>query len=205
MTSSCDAAAALRLDPLDRAEIVARRADADGDLVARTRHTAEAVQRGWTAGYDAGWVAGHDRGLADAGGEIRRVLARMAAAADDLDRRAATDLADAEDAIVAAALDLARMVLDRELSSASDPGAEAIARALALTPTGAPLTIRLAPRDADRLSAGAVPGDRPVTLVADASIEDGGCIVEAGATQIDAQLGPALDRARTLLLGGDAR
>src|SRR6478736_1672650 len=38
-----------------------------------------------------------------------------------------------------------------------------------------------------------------VTLVADESVERGGCIVEAGERHIDAQLGPALDRVRSVL------
>ena len=39
-----------------------------------------------------------------------------------------------------------------------------------------------------------------IELVADPSIEPGGCILEAGSTRVDAQLGPALRRARQALL-----
>jgi flagellar assembly protein FliH len=49
--------------------------------------------------------------------------------------------------------------------------------------------------------------DRPeprVTLVGDPAIERGGCVLEAGPTIIDAQLGSALDRARSFLESGSA-
>jgi flagellar biosynthesis/type III secretory pathway protein FliH len=36
--------------------------------------------------------------------------------------------------------------------------------------------------------------------VADPTIEPGGCILESGSTRVDAQLGPALRRAKQALL-----
>ena len=45
------------------------------------------------------------------------------------------------------------------------------------------------------------PGREPFTIVADPSVERGGCIVEVGASQIDAQLAPALERMREALFG----
>ena len=41
---------------------------------------------------------------------------------------------------------------------------------------------------------------RAITIVPDASIEPGGCILEAGSSKVDAQLGTALGRAKRALL-----
>jgi len=38
-----------------------------------------------------------------------------------------------------------------------------------------------------------------VHVIADPSVEAGGCVVEAGPCRIDAQIGPAIERARALL------
>jgi flagellar assembly protein FliH len=61
---------------------------------------------------------------------------------------------------------------------------------------------RLHPADA------AVLGDQPLagspgalTIIPDPAIEPGGCLLEVGDSRIDAQLGSALDRVRSALLG----
>ena len=64
-------------------------------------------------------------------------------------------------------------------------------------PAGASTIARLNPADAALINK-APPG---VTIVADPAVESGGCILEVGDSRIDAQLGPALDRVRSALLG----
>jgi flagellar biosynthesis/type III secretory pathway protein FliH len=62
------------------------------------------------------------------------------------------------------------------------------------------------PDDIALLDTAALPPDGRATVVPDRSIGRGGCIVEGGATTIDAQVGPALERARQVILdpGGSA-
>ncbi len=176
------------------------------------------VEASVRAGYEAGFAAGHADGCADAFAAARD----EAAASLELDRRQAgavllalrdevhrLTLAEAamratfEAAAVEAALALAEAVVGRELALATDPGRDAIVRALAVAPTGPEsVVVRLHPTDRSRL------GDlddlalgREVTVVADPAVEPGGCVATIGTTDIDASLGAALDRAREALDG----
>lgn len=72
---------------------------------------------------------------------------------------------------------------------------ERLERALALVPGDELAIVRLHPDDAEQalsLPVGA-------KIVADETIERGGCVAEVGATRIDAQVGPALARLRKAL------
>lgn len=185
-------------------------------------------RRGYDEGYRAGLAEGLAAGRAAMSTESAAHLARLEAlirsldeAAADLRRRQALELAGLEDALARTAVDLASAIIGRELQVAVSPGADALARALALVPAGATAVARLHPADAALLdgerpstsliapdssgstahgaTAPAVPGG--VTIVADPAIEPGGCILEVGDSRIDAQLGSALDRVRAALLG----
>ena len=162
---------------------------------------------------------------------LETLIRSLDEAAADLRRRQALELAGVEDALARTAVDLAAAIIGREIQVAASPGADALARAMSLVPAGATATARFNPADAALLegerpptrlivpdSAGAVgpaggdsavlPGapSHPVVpagvaIVADPTIEPGGCILEVGDSRIDAQLGSALDRVRSALLG----
>jgi flagellar assembly protein FliH len=162
------------------------------------------VQQGYDDGYQAGLAEGLAAGRAGAAAEAAEATARAEAlcrslgqAAHDLRRREALELKGLEDALARAAFDLASAVVGRELQLSSSPGADALARALALVPAGCEATARLHPNDVASL--GEVPG--AVAVIPDPAIEPGGCILEVGDSRIDAQLGSALDRVRTALMG----
>jgi flagellar assembly protein FliH len=196
--------------------------------------TAEADERrGYDDGYRAGMAEGLAAGRAATAAESLAATSRLgdlsrslAAAADDLRRRQALELTGLEDALARAAVDLASAIIGRELQVSVSPGADALARALALIPAGSVAVARLHPADAAILNepaAEAVPAGpatatgaavsvhpaavlplgtpAAVTIIADPAVEPGGCILEVGDSRIDAQLGPALDRVRTALLG----
>jgi len=166
-------------------------------------------QRGFEDGYRAGMAEGLAAGRAAMAAESAAAVARLEAvvialadAAADLRRRQALELTGLEDALARAAVDLASAIIGRELQVAESPGADAMARALALVPAGSTAVARLHPADAARLddaTTGVAAGT--VTVIADPAIEPGGCILEVGDSRIDAQLGPALDRVRAALLG----
>jgi flagellar assembly protein FliH len=168
------------------------------------------------AGYDAGYRAGYREGLeagrAAAASEARaaavrldQAMAALSAAASGLAQRRALELAGLEDTIATVAVDLAAAVIGRELQVAASPGADALARAMALVPAGSPVVARLHPADAELVLSSSASGNTvvppAVTIVPDPRVEPGGCLLDVGDAQIDAQLGSALDRARAALLG----
>jgi len=159
-------------------------------------------------GYDDGLRAGMAEGLAAgraamaaetaaALGRLESLMASLNDAAADLRRRRALELAGLEEALARTAVDLASAIIGRELQVAASPGADALARALALVPAGAAVVARLHPADAAVLT----DPTEGVTVIADPAVEPGGCILEVGDSRIDAQLGSALDRVRAALLG----
>lgn len=180
----------------------------------------QAVEHGHAEGHHAGYAAGMAVAAAEAQLAAQQAAQQAAAAdaqrttqlaeaidvlstvAEAFRRREATSLEEIEQVVVDLALRVARSVLDRELSVTSDPGREAIARALQLAPADCPATVRLHPDDAAALGdLDALVGGRPLVVVADSTVERGGCVVAAAGRQVDAQLGPAMERVAAALRG----
>src|SRR5207244_12666208 len=116
----------------------------------------------------------------------------------ELRRRQGLELAGLEDALARTAVDLASAIIGRELQLADSPGADALARALALVPAGAAVVARLHPADA------AVLADRPdgVPVIAGPAVEAGGRLLEVGDSRSAVHPGAAPDRVRAARLGG---
>jgi flagellar assembly protein FliH len=186
------------------------------DVVDRARRTAVA------AGRAEGRAEGYAAGLAAAAAEAQRTAAQVRAEGEAAERQrdahlarsvelllTAADafrsteqvvLAEIEDTVVELALSIARTVLDRELATSNDPGADAIARALALTPDDCPVTVRLHPDDVLALGElSHLAQGRQLVVVADPAVERGGCVAEAAGRQVDTQVGPALARVAAVL------
>ena len=166
---------------------------------------ARAVEEGRTEGFSMGFAEGRVAAMAQARDEIALALGALASATDELRRRDGVSLADVGHQAVELAVVIAAAVLDREVSVASDPGADAIARALALAPDSGPVVARLHPLDIETVAdVDALAPGRELHLVPDATVERGGCRLEVGPARIDAQLSSALERVRAELLGPDA-
>jgi flagellar assembly protein FliH len=165
---------------------------------------AEGIEVGVAEGRTAGYAAGRGSAVADAvaqvRGEVESALVALDAAAAELAGTEAVALADIESTVVDLALSIAQAVLQRELSVVSDPGAEALGRALALAPDHGDLVAHLNPADLDSLGdlADLAPG-RSIRLVSDPGVGRGGALVEAGAARLDARLETALERVREVL------
>lgn len=101
-------------------------------------------------------------------------------------------------AAVDLALQIAEAVLGRELEIATDPGSDALRRALVGIPIDVPVTVRLHPADLDVLDRDVV-ADRAVTFVADATITSGDALVETEDGIVDAGIAAALERVREVL------
>lgn len=175
-----------------------------GAARASTSSVAERIEAARAEGYQQGLAEAEADAACSAAEERRRQLARMAdamcAAADAVvdGRQRAT--VEAQATVVQLAVDLAEAVVRRELAMGRQPAVEALRRAVSLVPSGEDLLVRVHPGDvvpADELQS-LVP-TAAVRVLADPAVEPGGCVVDAGACHVDAQIGPALARARQLL------
>jgi flagellar assembly protein FliH len=134
---------------------------------------------------------------------VEQALVALALAVADLERQMAPVATELEDLIVGTAFALAEAVIGRELAVAAEPGRDAVARALALAPTGRPVTVRLHPADHATVTDGQPGpveiGGHTVTLLVDPSLQPGDAVAECDATTIDAQITPAVARVREVL------
>lgn len=163
----------------------------------------QAEEAGYADGYAAGLAAADAaaRQQVDAfEAACRAALDALLQAAADLRAREATGLAHVADQTAALALEIAEVVIQREVAASTDPGRDAIARAIGLVPDDGQVVVRLHPEDRDRVgdTGDLLPG-RDVVLAADPSVGRGGCVVQVGATRIDAQLTTALQRVAEVL------
>jgi flagellar biosynthesis/type III secretory pathway protein FliH len=161
-----------------------------------------AVER--RAGFEEGRVAALSDAYLDVELKRSESVKAMTASVASACLAVARDRSGVVDEVVSEAVDLAfeltEMLLGEELSHRDSPVHAAVARAVAMAPDGQDLRIRIHPGATltpDELAE--LSSVSSVTVVADSSIEPTGCVVEAGACRIDAQIRPALDRVRSVL------
>jgi flagellar assembly protein FliH len=186
----------------DEAELISRLGEVDKarlEDMARQGYL-DAHERGLSEGYRAGLEQAVQEVTARLGG----ALSALTAAAQQLAATDAVTMAELDERVIGFALEVAEQLIGHELAATAEPGRDALARAVALAPDRGDLVARLNPADLAGLESAEdlVPG-REVAIVADPSVAPGGCILDVGACRIDAQLGPALDRVRSVL-GGKA-
>lgn len=176
-----------------------------GVLAAEIQAAREAAQReGFATGLREGRAAGEAAARHDMQSELVQrlgtALAAVGRAQDELSRRDAVSLGEIEPELMDFAITVAEAILQRELEVVDAPGREALARALSLAPDRGELVARLNPVDAATVGVvdDLAPG-RVMSVVADAAVEPGGCVLEIGACKIDAQLSAALTRVRSVL------
>lgn len=173
-------AAPTYLAPADRVEVLRAEGYAEGYAAA----TSEAA-----AGLEAARLA-----------ELQRMSDALVAAATSLAATRAEMVRAVEAEAVHLAFELAEAIVRRELTLSSCVSVEAVTRAISLVPSGEDVIVRVHPGDApDPADLQALLPEASVKVVADPAVEAGGCVVEAGPCRIDAQIGPAIERARALL------
>jgi flagellar assembly protein FliH len=202
-----DQGLSVRRDPLDRGRPIDYTCLFPGALEA-----ADNADRASAAAYEAGYADGRREAEREAREAERATLARVERAVSALQR--STDAArsayqeraaELERVVPKFAFELLEALFGREAELAVNPGREAIARALALDESTLPAIARLSPDDAAVIGelADLAPA-RELTVVADPTVEPGGALVEIGATTIDSQLSPALERVRAVIAGRTA-
>lgn len=151
------------------------------------------------------YQSGFDEGVAAAETAIRTTVQATLTALD----RSARDLNAAKTAweqigpgqTIEIALEIAEMVMMREVATATDPGRDAIVRCLTEVTTDETAVLRLNPADLTTLA----PFDdllkeRTFELVADPSIASGDAVADTTTGSVDARLRGALGRVREELL-----
>jgi flagellar assembly protein FliH len=161
------------------------------------------------AGYEAGYSDGRrdaEAGIQDAerrrAARVERAVSALGRSVDEARAAYAARWAELEGSVPQFAFDLLEALFGREARLSTDPGREAVARALALDRSTVPAAVRLHPEDAATVGdlADLAP-DRQLTVVADPTVEPGGALVEIGSTTIDSQLSQALERVREVIVG----
>ena len=172
------------------------------------------------AGYAEGWAQGQREARAAAqaaearareaeqelartrAAALERAAGAVLAAADRLAQQAVPVAAELEDAVLHGALELAEALLGRAVAESSEPGLDALRRALALAPDAGTPTVRLNPEDLAGLDAPdgeyLVDG-RAIRLRPDPTLAPGDAVAELGTTTIDARLAEAVRRVRAEL------
>jgi len=180
-------------------------------LAERSRDAARA--QGFASGWAEGLRASAQRGTTAYDEQTRALQHRsdtllaaqrsaLSALQDAVGRCAETTSAlhaELTAAAVDLALQIAEAVLDRELEVATDPGADALRRALVRVPVDVPVTVRLHPADLDVLDRHVVAA-RAVTFLADATLTRGDAVVESAEGIVDAGIAAALARVREVLV-----
>lgn len=171
----------------------------------------ELVRAATEDGYDAGYQAGFDAGLADSARAIdTRERQRSAAVADVIERlNAASEriaqehtgvLTEIESRIIDLACALAETIVGHELSASTNPGRDALVRALQFAPETGHVHVRMHPGDAELLGdVASTLGRRSLTVTSDSTLTTGDCIVDIDSTRIDARIAPALARIKDVL------
>ena len=187
------APAASLVDPVGAASAAA---------AAVTEAREQAARVGYEDGFQAGLAAAAKENEALVGqsrAAVATALGAVDAAAAALGARQDVVVADVEARIAAMALQIAEAIVGRELAAATSAGRDAIARALRLAPERVAAVARLHPEDVSTVGDLGSLTDRTITVVADPSVERGGCVLDVGPCRIDAQITPALARVREVL------
>jgi flagellar assembly protein FliH len=190
-------------------------------LLSQSRSAAAAV------GYAHGWSQGlrearesllaerlaareaQRRFSADRRAALHDALTSLTSAASQLEAAAAPTSSHIEDAIIAAAVEIAEALIGRELADRDEATRDSIARALRLAPAGEPVTVRINSEihadlnDADitdLIFSIADAAGRDITFEADPTLAVGDAIAQSGATTIDARLSAGIRRVKEHLV-----
>jgi flagellar assembly protein FliH len=161
------------------------------------------IEEGKRIGFERGYQDGLDEARAQVQQQLdglHNAISVLQQAAEEFRNREIDVLAAAEDETLDAVFALAYAVLQHEISLQESPGLEAIKRALAFAPNGDIAVARLNPADAEQIANKEIEaGGRTIRIVADPTIDKGGCIFEIGPSRIDTQIIAALERMREVL------
>ncbi len=211
MTLSRESSAVMRGEGLDRLPIAT--------LVGQARHEPRANgKHGFDVDVDAGdhgqsadelvadaYQEGFSEGVAAADAAMRKdvalALAAVEAAMARLDQSATTWEESGPQEALDLALQLAEVILMREVACSNSPGRDAILRCFSEIDRGERAVVRLHPSDVETLgSVDDLMVDRSFELVADPTVASGDAVADTPSGSIDARLASSLERVKQELL-----
>ncbi|MFC0680691.1 FliH/SctL family protein [Lysobacter korlensis] len=183
----------------------------------RQRAEERARVRGHAAGHAAGLRAAEleasamraalqeefDRRLAERLAEVSAAAAALGRAAASLNARTAPVLAEADETLAAATVELTEALLGRAREDATPFARAALDRALDTAASEVVQRVRMNPSDLALVSEIVAVTDG-IEFVADPALDRGDAVTELQSGLIDARLTSAVERARAALLGGSA-
>ena len=146
------------------------------------------------AAYDNGFCQGEKAGREVAGKQVESLMRRFGETIGELGRLKPLLYEQAEREVVRLALQVARKIVHREVMVDQEIIQTLVRVALSHVAVKSAVTVRLHPADytfmLEHRKASVKPGeaDRDIVLVADKSIERGGCLVETECGDIDARV-----------------
>lgn len=179
-------------------------------LAQSTRTSARA--QGYAIGWSEGRQAAEERAGADVAAATRHhaeedkrreaehqiAIDALFRAAERLTASTAQVCASVETQAVDVAMRLTETLVGRELELGTQPGADAIRRALSLLPGEPLVTVRLNPQDVPASAVDDLAGTG-VRVLADPALQRGDAVAEAADFVVDASIATALERVRKVL------
>ncbi len=177
----------------------------------------KAAAQGYTRGHSAGYTAGlraaeaealarrarqeaeHAQALADVQSRLDAALSSLQAATEAINSLALPVIADAQDVLLAASLELAEAVIGRALSDGDFAARSALARVLAQPAVPGVYAVRMHPDDLDALDNATLEA-AGVRFIPDPELARGDAVAEYEHGRLDARIGTALARAKDALL-----
>ena len=161
-------------------------------------------ESGYAVGYAEGRAAAEEefrQAERQRDAEVERAVRAVSQVVDASRRDVEEQIATFSQALPGLVFAVAEALVGHELAVGDDPGRDALARVLALTPSKEPAVARLHPEDVSRLGDLDAIGDgREITVVADPTVSPGDAVVEIGQSRIESRMAEALDRVRAVLV-----
>jgi len=204
------------LAPAERATAGMSRADAER---ARQHAELEAQERGRNeleaqieAAHSAGFEAGYAQGAAETSARLQSAISAAEQTIDTIRANEVEWQQNVAENVSALAVAVARHIVGRAIDVDPAIVADLVKRALAEFPLDQPVRVRVNPLDLSLLSLPAAEGSDPITIapnrdvrwMADARVEQGGCMVEGRDRIIDGRVDTALERVYRQLTHNDA-
>lgn len=170
-----------------------------GPWAAELEEAREAARRaGFEQGHREGTTLGLQQGRQQMQEQMDRRLAELAETLDHvldrIDERNQQVCEDIAKQVTELSLEIAEAVLGHEVTTAADPGAEAIVRCLDLAPQLGDVTARLHPADLAQLGDVQALADRELSVTADPGLQRGDAIITVADATIDGRLSESLKR-----------